>query len=69
MCVHVLCGCVLPDSTGVWVDLTGEHNFVYVDPSLCDEQGCLTPAGITLVNAHLRGVAGAPSLETAVPCA
>lgn len=69
MCVHVLCGCALPDNTGVWVDPTGEHNLVFVDPSLCDEQGHLTPAGITLVNAHLRAATRVPSLEAAVPCA
>lgn len=69
MCVHVLCGCALPGNAGVWVDPTGEHNFVYVDPSLCDLKGCLTPAGVALVNAHLAVVTGVPSLEAAVPCA
>lgn len=68
MCVHVLCGCALPDNTGVWVDPTGEHNFVYVDPSLCDERGSLTAAGVALVNAHLRRTPGLPSLDTALPC-
>lgn len=68
MCVHVLCGCALPDDSVVWVDATGAHNFVYVDPSLCDERGELTAVGIAHINEHLAQTPGVPSLEAAVPC-
>lgn len=67
MCVHVLCGCALPDDAVVWVDPTGDHVLVYVDPRLTVE-GALTEAGIGQVNAALSHVPGAPSLEAAVSC-
>lgn len=67
MCVHVLCGCALPDDAVVWVDPTGDHLLVYVDPQLTVE-GELTKAGIGQINAALSHVPGAPSLEAAVSC-
>lgn len=68
MCVHVLCGSVLPDESLVWVDSTGAHVLVYVDPSLASDAGGLTPAGVSEVNRALGHVPGAPSLEAAVSC-
>lgn len=68
MCVHVLCGCALPDNSVVWVDSTGEHNLVYVDPSLCGADGQLTQAGRACINEHLARTPGVPSLESAVSC-
>lgn len=67
MCVHVLCGFALPDDSVVWVDPTGDHLLVYVDPQLA-VGGVLTEAGIGQVNAALGCVPGAPSLEAAVSC-
>lgn len=68
MCVHVLCGSVLPDNSLVWVDSTGAHVFVYVDPSLASTAGALTGSGHARVNAALARMPGAPSLEEAASC-
>ncbi|MFF5778103.1 hypothetical protein ACFY7Y_14280 [Streptomyces virginiae] len=51
----------------MWVDPTGDHVLVYVDPRLTVE-GALTEAGIGQVNTALSHVPGAPSLEAAVSC-
>jgi hypothetical protein len=68
MCVHVLCGSVLPDDSLVWVDSTGAHVLVYVDPSLASNAGALTESGQACVNAALTRIPGVPSLEEAVSC-
>jgi hypothetical protein len=68
MCVHVLCSSVLPDDSLVWVDPTGAHVLVYVDPSLASDAGSLTAAGAAVVNDALGHVPGAPSLQTAISC-
>lgn len=67
MCVHVLCSSVLPDDSLVWIDPTGAHVLVYVDPSLA-QAGGLTPLGVSEVNRALGHVPGAPSLEAAISC-
>ncbi|MCX4543838.1 hypothetical protein [Streptomyces sp. NBC_01565] len=51
----------------MWVDPTGDHLLVYVDPQLT-VAGELTKAGIGQINAALSHVPGAPSLEAAVSC-